>query len=102
MPIAAASIGQVHRALTHDGRAVAVKVQYPDVDEAIRSDLDNAGLLFAGVGMMFPGLEHGPIVDEIRARLLEELDYELEATNQRYFADQYAGHPFIHVPAVVD
>jgi predicted unusual protein kinase regulating ubiquinone biosynthesis (AarF/ABC1/UbiB family) len=102
VPIASASIGQVHRAMTNDGQAVAVKVQYPGVDEAIRADLDNAGLLFAGMGMMFPGLEPGPIVDEIRARLVEELDYLSEAENQRAFAAYYAGHPFIEVPAVVD
>ena len=58
VPIAAASIGQVHRAMTHDGRAVAVKVQYPGVDEAIRGDLDNAGMLFGALKVMFPGLAH--------------------------------------------
>jgi predicted unusual protein kinase regulating ubiquinone biosynthesis (AarF/ABC1/UbiB family) len=101
-PIAAASIGQVHRAMTHDGRAVAVKVQYPGVGEAIRADLDNAGLLFGAMGMLFPGLEPEPLVAELRERLLEELDYRLEAANQRRFGAFYAGHPFIHVPAVVD
>jgi len=100
-PLASASIGQVHRAITRDGRAVAVKVQYPGVDQAIRADLDNAGLLFSAVGMMFPGLEPGPLVDEIRARVVEELDYQLEARNQTLFADWYRGHPFIHVPDVV-
>jgi len=100
-PIAAASIGQVHRAMTHDGRAVAVKVQYPGIDEAIASDLGNAGLLLSAMGLMFPGLETGPLVAELRDRLLEELDYELEADNQRLFGDYYVGHPFIHVPAVV-
>src|SRR3546814_11884648 len=78
-PIAAASIGQVHRAITHDGRAVAVKVQYPGVGDAIRSDLDNAGLLFAAIGMLFPGLEPEPLVEELRTRLVEELDYTMEA-----------------------
>ena len=73
-PIAAASIGQVHRATTAEGIDVAVKVQYPGVDAAIRADLDNAGLLFGGMGMMFPGLEPGPIVEEVWARLGEELD----------------------------
>jgi predicted unusual protein kinase regulating ubiquinone biosynthesis (AarF/ABC1/UbiB family) len=101
-PIAAASIGQVHRAITHDGVAVAVKVQYPGVDEAIKADLGNAGLLFQAMGMMFPGLEPGPLVEELRSRLLEELDYQLEASNQRLFADYYRDHPFIHVPDVVD
>ncbi len=101
-PIAAASIGQVHRAITHDGQAVAVKVQYPGVGEAIRADLDNAGLLFGAMRMLFPGLEPAPLVAELRERLLEELDYKLEADHQRLFADHYGGHPFIHVPAVVD
>jgi predicted unusual protein kinase regulating ubiquinone biosynthesis (AarF/ABC1/UbiB family) len=101
VPIAAASIGQVHRAVTHDGVAVAVKVQYPGVDEAIKADLGNAGMLFQAMGMMFPGLEPGPLVEELRARLLEELDYELEASNQRLFAEYYRDHPFIHVPDVV-
>jgi predicted unusual protein kinase regulating ubiquinone biosynthesis (AarF/ABC1/UbiB family) len=101
-PIAAASIGQVHRATTLEGVDVAVKVQYPGVDAAIRADLDNAGMLFGGMGMMFPGLDPGPIVEEVRARLGEELDYLREADNQRAFARFYAGHPFIHIPAVVD
>jgi predicted unusual protein kinase regulating ubiquinone biosynthesis (AarF/ABC1/UbiB family) len=102
VPIAAASIGQVHRAITQDGRAVAVKVQYPGVGEAIRADLDNAGLLFGAIGMLFPGLEPEPLVAELRERLVEELDYQLEADNQRLFADFYRGHPFIHVPEVLD
>ena len=102
VPIASASIGQVHRALTHDGRAVAVKVQYPGVDEAIRGDLDNAGLLFSGMKFLFPGLDPVPLVAELRERIVEELDYRLEADNQRLFAAYYEGHPFIHVPAVVD
>ncbi len=101
-PIAAASIGQVHRAMTHDGRAVAVKVQYPGIDEAIRGDLDNAGMLFQAMTLLFPGLDPGPIVEELRARLIEEVDYELEAANQRLFADFYAHHPFIDVPPVID
>jgi predicted unusual protein kinase regulating ubiquinone biosynthesis (AarF/ABC1/UbiB family) len=101
-PIAAASIGQVHRAMTHDGRAVAVKVQYPGVGDAIRADLENAGLLFGAMRLLFPGLEPEPLVAELRARLVEELDYRLEADNQRLFADFYDGHPFIHIPAVVD
>jgi predicted unusual protein kinase regulating ubiquinone biosynthesis (AarF/ABC1/UbiB family) len=102
VPIASASIGQVHRAITRDERAVAVKVQYPGVDQAIKADLDNGALLFGALGMMFPGLEPGPLVDEIRARVLEELDYHQEARNQQLFADWYRGHPFIHVPNVVD
>jgi predicted unusual protein kinase regulating ubiquinone biosynthesis (AarF/ABC1/UbiB family) len=102
VPIAAASIGQVHRAMTHDGRAVAVKVQYPGVDEAIAADLNNSDFLVRLMGMLFPGLEPGPLVEELRARLTEEVDYRLEADNQKLFADFYRGHPFIHVPDVVD
>ena len=101
-PLAAASIGQVHRAVLHDGRRVAVKVQYPGVDRSIRSDLVGADWLFAALGRAFPGMDSGPIVAELRARLLEELDYTLEADNQRLFVEYYAGHPFISVPAVVD
>lgn len=101
-PIASASIGQVHRAITHDGRAVAVKVQYLGVDEAIRSDLDNVDFLFTVMGMLFPAMDPEPIVAELRERLLEEIDYRLEASNQRLFADYYRGHPHIHIPDVVD
>ncbi len=102
VPIAAASIGQVHRAVTCAGLAVAVKVQYPGVDEAIRADLVNTDFLFRAMGLMFPGLDPKPLVEELRTRLLEELDYCVEAGNQRLFADYYAGHPNIRVPAVVD
>src|SRR6185503_6366439 len=96
-PIASASIGQVHRAITADGRAVAVKVQYPGVDEAMAADLGNLGLLMAGMGHLFPGLDPGPVVAELRTRLGEELDYDNEARNQQAFADHFAGHPTIHV-----
>jgi predicted unusual protein kinase regulating ubiquinone biosynthesis (AarF/ABC1/UbiB family) len=101
-PIAAASIGQVHRATTRSGVRVAVKVQYPGVDEAIRADLVNTDLLFRVLGTMFPGLDPGPLVAELRARVSEELDYGTEAANQRFFADAYRGHPYIAVPEVVD
>ncbi|MGD9795998.1 MAG: ABC1 kinase family protein, partial [Acidimicrobiia bacterium] len=99
-PIASASIGQVHRAITRDGQAVAVKVQYPGVAEAIAADLGTADMLFAAIGAGFRGLDRKPVTDEIKARLREELDYGLEAANQQQFADFYAGHPFIHVPSV--
>ena len=101
VPIAAASIGQVHRAMTRDGRAVAVKVQYPGVDAAIAADLDNTDFLFRIIGMGFPGLDPKTVVEELRERLTEELDYTLEARNQTLFADWYRDHPFIHVPEVV-
>lgn len=102
IPIAAASIGQVHRAITREGVAAAVKVQYPGVAEAVKSDLGNAGWLFGAMKSMFPGLDSGPIVSELRDRLFEELDYNLEAENQRYYAKNYEGHPFIHIPGVID
>lgn len=101
-PIASASIGQVHRAITKEGVAVAVKVQYPGVDKAVDSDLDNVGLLFAGMGQLFPGFDHKPFVEELQLRLREELDYRNEARNQILFAEYYEGHPFIHVPKVLE
>ncbi|MGH3850263.1 MAG: ABC1 kinase family protein, partial [Pseudonocardiaceae bacterium] len=102
VPVAAASIGQVHRAVMPDGRLVAVKVQYPGVDKAIRSDLDNAEMLtsmFAAVALK--NMDVKPMVDELRSRMGDELDYRLEARCQTEFADRYRGHPFIHVPDVI-
>jgi predicted unusual protein kinase regulating ubiquinone biosynthesis (AarF/ABC1/UbiB family) len=101
VPIAAASIGQVHRAVTHDGRAVAVKVQYPGVDSAIRSDLDNSAVLLSVIRLAFPSLDAESLAVELRDRIGEELDYRIEARNQAMFADYFVGHPFIHVPGVV-
>ena len=101
LPIAAASIGQVHRALTHDGRAVAVKLQYPGVADTMTADLDNASLLRRVAGMAFPGLDTASLVAELRERVIEELDYRLEATNQQLFADHFRDHPTIHVPNVI-
>ena len=100
VPIASASIGQVHRAITADGRAVAVKVQYPGVAAAMTSDLENADLIFNAMRLMFPNLDPKPLVEELKTRLLEELDYRTEASNQALFADYYRDHPFIHVPDV--
>jgi predicted unusual protein kinase regulating ubiquinone biosynthesis (AarF/ABC1/UbiB family) len=99
-PVAAASIGQVHRARLFDGTDVAVKLQYPGVDVAIRADLDNAMLLYTAAKMVAPGMEPGPIVDELKERMGDELDYRLEATAQEEFARAYDGHPFIRVPRV--
>ncbi|WP_205695883.1 AarF/ABC1/UbiB kinase family protein [Conexibacter sp. SYSU D00693] len=101
VPIAAASIGQVYRARLHDGRDVAVKVQYPGVARAVRSDLQNMGILLRLMKRMAPGLDPDAIGGEIRERMEEELDYELEAANQRTLARIYRGHPFIVIPDVV-
>jgi predicted unusual protein kinase regulating ubiquinone biosynthesis (AarF/ABC1/UbiB family) len=99
-PLAAASIGQVHAARTLDGDDVVVKVQYPGIADAIGADLDNTETLGNLLRLIFPGLEPAPLVAELRARLGEELDYRVEAANQQLFADFYAGHPFIRIPAV--
>lgn len=100
-PVAAASVGQVHRAITRDGRDVAVKVQYPDVGDAIEADLDNTEGLYRLMGAFaLKGLDTKGLVDELRARMIEELDYRLEAANQREFADHFAGHPFVRIPSV--
>jgi predicted unusual protein kinase regulating ubiquinone biosynthesis (AarF/ABC1/UbiB family) len=101
LPFAAASIGQVHRAITRDGRAVAVKVQYPGIAEAIEADLRNASLLRRVFGMAFPGLDSRAFVEELRDRLAEEVDYRQEADHQELFTSYYEGHPFIHVPRVL-
>jgi len=98
---AAASIGQVHRAVTHDGRAVAVKVQYPGVAEAVDTDLRNLTLLLPLVKRLAPGLDVKALYGELRERIAEELDYELEAQNQRAIARAHRGHPFAVVPAVL-
>ncbi|MFM7686298.1 MAG: ABC1 kinase family protein, partial [Actinomycetota bacterium] len=106
VPLASASIGQVHRAVvldpvTNQERAVAVKVQYPGVGDSIAADLSNADLLGALLKQGFGGLNPDDMVAEIKERLTEELDYRLEARNQQLFADFYRGHPFIHVPEVL-
>ncbi|MGE5136580.1 MAG: ABC1 kinase family protein [Gemmatimonadota bacterium] len=100
-PIAAASIGQVHRAITHDGRAVAVKVQYPGIAETMAADLRNAALLRRMLRITAPAQDVDALLAELTERVTEELDYRREARNQQRFADHYAGHPTIHVPAVV-
>jgi predicted unusual protein kinase regulating ubiquinone biosynthesis (AarF/ABC1/UbiB family) len=100
-PIAAASIGQVYRATLHDGREVAVKVQYPGVASAVRADLKNLGMIMRLLSRMAPGLDVQGITQEIRLRIDEELDYELEASNQRAMARIFRGHPFVHVPEVI-
>jgi len=99
--IAAASIGQVYRATLPDGRLVAVKVQYPGVASAVRSDMRNLGVILRLLKGLAPGLDVRGTAEEIRTRIDEELDYELEAQNQRRMAALYRGHPFIHVPDVI-
>jgi predicted unusual protein kinase regulating ubiquinone biosynthesis (AarF/ABC1/UbiB family) len=101
-PVAAASIGQVYRArLARDGREVAVKVQYPGVAGAVRADMQNLDMIMRLLKRMTPGLDVKAVTTEIRERIEEELDYELEAQNQRSLGRIYAGHPFILVPDVV-
>jgi len=100
-PMAAASIGQVHEARTLDGRDVVVKVQYPGVDRAIAADLSNAGVLYRLVGAGMPGLDAAAVVDELRSRITEELDYEAEARSLATFADLYRDHPDVRVPSPV-
>jgi predicted unusual protein kinase regulating ubiquinone biosynthesis (AarF/ABC1/UbiB family) len=97
---AAASIGQVHRARLLDGQDVAVKIQYPGVAEALEADLRNAGTIVRLAKAIAPGLDPKAIAKELRERVLEELDYEFEAQNQRTFARAYRDHPFIYVPDV--
>ncbi|MGH8791384.1 MAG: ABC1 kinase family protein, partial [Stackebrandtia sp.] len=100
-PAAAASIGQVHRAVWSDGRDVAVKVQYPGAGQALVSDLKQLSRFGSLFQVLQPGLDVKPLIDELRDRVVEELDYELEAESQRAFADAYDGDPEIFVPKVV-
>ncbi len=100
-PAAAASIGQVHKAVWHDGRTVAVKIQYPGAGKALASDfaqISRAARLF---GVLMPGLEIKPLLEELRARVVEELDYRLEAASQDAFAVAFDGDPDIYVPRTV-
>ena len=100
-PAAAASIGQVHRAVWQDGREVAVKVQYPGAEEALRSDLRQLARMSRLLQPLVPGQDVKPLVAELRERMEEELDYRDEAANQRAFAEVFDGDPLIAVPRVV-
>jgi predicted unusual protein kinase regulating ubiquinone biosynthesis (AarF/ABC1/UbiB family) len=100
-PIAAASIGQVHRAVTLDGRPVAVKVQYPGIAETMAADLRNVALLRRMLRITAPSQDVDALITELRDRVLEELDYRREADNQRLLAGYYRGHPTIGVPEIV-
>ncbi|MFE0330125.1 ABC1 kinase family protein [Streptomyces sp. NPDC058960] len=100
-PSAAASIGQVHRGVWHDGREVAVKVQYPGAGEALLSDLNQLSRFARLLGPLIPGMDIKPLIAELRDRVSEELDYGLEAQAQRAHAEEFAGDPDVTVPAVV-
>src|SRR6478609_2041074 len=97
---AAASIGQVHRATTKDGAKVAVKIQYPGIAEAVETDLRNAQMLFPLVKRLAPGLDVKSLAQELRERIGDELDYEVEAQNHRAMSRAWRNHPFVYVPAV--
>ncbi|MFJ9392639.1 ABC1 kinase family protein [Nocardioides sp. NPDC101246] len=100
-PAASASIGQVHRGRWADGREVAVKVQYPGADEALRADLRQIGRVAAIGNAVVPGMDIKALVTELQERVVEELDYPKEAEAQHVFATAYADHPLIDVPDVV-
>ncbi|RUP31873.1 MAG: AarF/ABC1/UbiB kinase family protein [Mycolicibacterium sp.] len=101
-PVAAASIGQVYRAVMHDGREVAVKVQYPGIDSMVRSDMKNLSFLLKLYGKaVFASLDVPNLADELESRITEELDYEREATNTTRVASALRDHPFIVIPDVV-
>lgn len=100
-PVASASIGQVHKAVWSDGREVAVKIQYPGADEALRADLKTMQRMVGVVKQLAPGADVQGVVDELIARTEMELDYRLEADNQRAFAKAYEGHPRFAIPHVV-
>ncbi len=100
-PIASASIGQVHRARLPDGQEVAVKVQHPGVARAVESDLQNAGLLERTVAVVGGSkLESRRILEEVRTRFREELDYQIEATRQRRFAEFFNDDPQVVIPTI--
>lgn len=98
---AAASIGQVHRAVWRDGREVAVKLQYPGAAEALTADLTQLGRIGRLLAPLMPGVEFKPLLTELRARVLDEIDYAAEADNQRRFALAYANDPEIHIGRVL-
>lgn len=101
VPVAAASIGQVHRARLRDGKEVAVKVQYPDVAAAVRADLANLALIVRTLRLLAPHVDADRVAREARERILEELDYASEARHQAAFAARFEGHPFVSIPRVV-
>ena len=100
-PVASASIGQVHKAVWHDGRQVAVKIQYPGADEALRADLKTMQRMIGVLRQLSPGADVDGVVDELIERTEMELDYRLEAENQRAFATAYEGDPKFLIPHIV-
>jgi len=100
-PAAAASIGQVHKAVWSSGRAVAVKIQYPGAGDALLADLKQLSRMGSMFKVIQPGLDIKPLLAELRERITEELDYELEAASQQAFADAYKGDDEILVPDVL-
>jgi predicted unusual protein kinase regulating ubiquinone biosynthesis (AarF/ABC1/UbiB family) len=97
---AAASIGQVHKATTTEGKRVAVKIQYPGIAEAVETDLRNMQMVFPLVKRLAPGLDVKALATELRERIGDELDYEVEAQNHRAMARAWRDHPFVFVPPV--
>ena len=98
---ASASLGQVHRARAHDGRSLAAKLQYPDMQSAVEADLKQLGMLFSIHRRLRPAIETSEMMQEIAARLREELDYDLEASHMRLYASIFAADPLISVPEVL-
>ncbi|MBM3543341.1 MAG: AarF/ABC1/UbiB kinase family protein [Alphaproteobacteria bacterium] len=98
---ASASLGQVHRATSHDGRALAAKLQYPDMQSAVEADLAQLGVLFSIHRRLRPAIETSEMLKEIAARLREELDYELEAKHTRLYGTIFEDDPLIRVPEVL-
>lgn len=101
-PVAAASIGQVYRARLADGRQVAVKVQYPDIEAAVLADLKNLRTLLTVYRLVHPALDTSALADEFEERMHEELDYRIEARHTRLLVDAHRGHPFIRIPEIVE
>lgn len=102
VPVASASIGQVHRGRWADGRKVAVKVQYPGAGDALLSDLRQLARVARVTGALRTGIDMKAVTDELQARMSEELDYTLEAAAQRQFADAFAGSEFFAIPRVLE
>jgi predicted unusual protein kinase regulating ubiquinone biosynthesis (AarF/ABC1/UbiB family) len=99
-PVAAASIGQVHRAETHDGQVLALKIQYPGVRQSIDSDVANLALLARTPGLVPAGLLGAPLLERVRQQLHHETDYRAEARHATAYRELLGDDPVLHVPAV--